>query len=93
MSLTKTEMNAVTKIMMAQDKAGMDQFVEIFNNCRKLQNSNASVAYTIGQRVYFNNKKQGRIEGVIVKKLRTNIQVKTDNGIWRVSPAAIAGVM
>ena len=41
-------------------------------------------------KVAFVNRRNGRIEGVVTKKLRSNLVVKTSEGQqWRVSPAAL----
>ena len=46
--------------------------------------------FTIGDKVAFVNRRNGRIECVVTKKLRSNLVVKTSEGQqWRVSPAAL----
>ena len=45
--------------------------------------------FAIGDKVSFVNNKQGLITGVITKKLRSNLVVKTEQGNWRVSPGAL----
>tara|TARA_B110000285_G_scaffold228945_2_gene292814 strand:- start:449 stop:730 length:282 start_codon:yes stop_codon:yes gene_type:complete len=90
MNLTSKEITTISSILQKADGAAMKTIVDMFNEARKIKNSISSIEFQVGQNVYFINKKAGRIEGKIVKKLRTNIQLKTSAGqLWRVTPSLL----
>ncbi len=89
MALSKKEMMTISSIMLKANPAEMDQIAQMFNEARKLQSAQKKMMFAIGDKVSFVNNKQGLITGVITKKLRSNLVVKTEQGNWRVSPGAL----
>ena len=90
MALSKSEMMTISSIMLKADHRKMEQIADMFNEARRMQAAVKKHQFTIGDKVAFVNRRNGRIEGVVTKKLRSNLVVKTSEGQqWRVSPAAL----
>ena len=53
----------------------------------------AKFSFRPGQRVWFRDRMNRRVEGVVVKLLQKNVSVLADNGVtWRVSPNLLFSV-
>lgn len=87
--LTKSEMTKLNALFAKADSSQMKEISQMFNTQFKAKTQMAKNSFTVGQNVFFNDKRGQKIEGVVTKVMIKNIQVSTDAGLWRVAPTLL----
>lgn len=87
--LTKSEMTKLNALFAKADSSQMKEISQMFNMQFKAKAQMAKNSFTVGQNVFFNDKRGQKIEGVVTKVMIKNIQVSTDAGLWRVAPTLL----
>lgn len=87
--LTKSEMSKLNALFAKADSSQMKEISQMFNMQFKAKTQMAKNSFTVGQNVFFNDKRGQKIEGVVTKVMIKNIQVSTDAGLWRVAPTLL----
>jgi len=87
--LTKSEMTKLNALFAKADSSQMKEISQMFNMQFKAKTQMAKNSFTVGQNVFFNDKRGQKIEGVVTKVMIKNIQVSTDAGMWRVAPTLL----
>ena len=87
--LTKSEMTKLNTLFAKADSSQMKEISQMFNMQFKAKTQMAKNSFTVGQNVFFNNKRGAKIEGVVTKVMIKNIQVSTSDGMWRVAPTLL----
>jgi len=90
--LTKSEMTKMNALFAKADSSQMKEISQMFNTQFKAKTQMAKNSFTVGQNVFFNDKRGQKIEGVVTKVMIKNIQVSTDAGLWRVAPTLLKAV-
>ena len=90
--LTKSEMTKLNALFAKADSSQMKEIAQMFNTQFKAKTQMAKNSFTVGQNVFFNDKRGQKIEGVVTKVMIKNIQVSTDAGLWRVAPTLLKAV-
>jgi len=90
--LTKSEMTKLNALFAKADSSQMKEISQMFNTQFKAKTQMAKNSFTVGQNVFFNDKRGQKIEGVVTKVMIKNIQVSTDAGLWRVAPTLLKAV-
>lgn len=87
--LTKSEMTKLNTLFAKADSSEMKEISLMFKSQFKAKTQMAKNSFTVGQNVFFNDKRGAKIEGVVTKVMIKNIQVSTDAGLWRVAPTLL----
>jgi len=87
--LTKSEMTKLNTLFAKADSSQMKEISQMFNMQFKAKTQMAKNSFSVGQNVFFNDKRGQRIEGVVTKVMIKNVQVSTDAGLWRVAPTLL----
>jgi len=90
--LTKSEMTKMNALFAKADSSQMKEISQMFNTQFKAKTQMAKNSFTVGQNVFFNDKRGQKIAGVVTKVMIKNIQVSTDAGLWRVAPTLLKAV-
>ena len=90
-SLSKSEMNTITKIFSKADVEDFDAIAKLFNSIRDQQSRKAALNFKNGDKVAWTGKK-GSMTGTIDKVMAKNAVVKTDMGNWKVSVSMLRKV-
>ena len=90
--LTKSEMTKLNTLFAKADSSQMKEISQMFNMQFKAKTQMAKNSFTVGQNVFFNDKRGQKIEGVVTKVMIKNVQVSTDAGLWRVAPTLLKAV-
>jgi hypothetical protein len=78
----------IQAMIMNMDNDEMNSLIETIKFRRNQIQSEAKKLFRVGDKVYFVNKKQGKVYGTVEKINRKYILVDQTNGMmsWRVSP-------
>lgn len=87
--LTKSEMTKLNTLFAKADSSQMKEISQMFNMQFKAKTQMAKNSFSVGQNVFFNDKRGQKIEGVVTKVMIKNVQVSTDAGLWRVAPTLL----
>lgn len=87
--LTKSEMTKLNTLFAKADSSQMKEISQMFNMQFKAKTQMAKNSFSVGQNVFFNDKRGAKIEGVVTKVMIKNVQVSTDGGMWRVAPTLL----
>lgn len=87
--LTKSEMTKLNALFAKAESSQMKEISQMFNMQFKAKTQMAKNSFSVGQNVFFNDKRGQKIEGVVTKVMIKNIQVSTDAGMWRVAPTLL----
>lgn len=87
--LTKSEMTKLNTLFAKADSSQMKKISQMFNMQFKAKTQMAKNSFSVGQNVFFNDKRGQKIEGVVTKVMIKNVQVSTDAGLWRVAPTLL----
>lgn len=90
--LTKSEMTKLNTLFAKADSSQMKEISQMFNMQFKAKTQMAKNSFSVGQNVFFNDKRGQKIEGVVTKVMIKNVQVSTDAGLWRVAPTLLKAV-
>jgi hypothetical protein len=82
--------NEIVNFVKSLDEDGLSVLVETYNRCRKHFQRAAYNQFKPGDKVKFQSRRQGVVEGKVVKRLRKNILILADTGMrWRVTPTLL----
>tara|TARA_Y100001963_G_C6722070_1_gene419605 strand:+ start:856 stop:1146 length:291 start_codon:yes stop_codon:yes gene_type:complete len=77
--------------ILTLDNDGLNEIISTINFRRREISQRIKNQFKVGDRVWFNGRRNKRVEGTIDKINRKNIVVKEDNGwtSWNVSPSLL----
>ncbi len=83
--LNKTTMNAIRNA----DNNTLDAIVEMVKARRSMISREVASSFSVGDAVFFNDKRGMKVTGTILKINPKTIRVSTNNGLWKVSPSLL----
>lgn len=83
--LNKTTMNAIRNA----DNATLDAMIDLIKARRSSIQREVGSSFSVGDAVFFNDRRGMKVTGTILKINPKTIKVSTTNGLWKVSPSLL----
>jgi hypothetical protein len=83
--LNKTTMNAIRNA----DNDTLDAIISMVRARRSMISQEIKGSFSVGDAVFFNDKRGMKVTGTILKINPKTIRVSTTNGMWKVSPSLL----
>ncbi len=83
--LNKTTMNAIRNA----DNATLDAIIDMVRARRSMISQEIKGSFSVGDAVFFNDKRGMKVTGTILKINPKTIKVSTNMGLWKVSPSLL----
>lgn len=83
--LNKTTMNAIRNA----DNATLDAIADMVRARRSMISQEIKGSFSVGDAVFFNDKRGMKVTGTILKINPKTIKVSTNLGLWKVSPSLL----
>lgn len=83
--LNKTTMNAIRNA----DNDTLDAIIDLVRARRSMISREVRSSFSVGDAVFFNDKRGMKVTGTILKINPKTIRVSTPGGLWKVSPTLL----
>ena len=85
MGVNKMEMKQVLNELWKMDQAEIKEVIAVIKGRRAQIQEQEAFKFSVGDKVQFKGRRGEMIKGEVIKRNRTTVSIKTEQGNWKVS--------